>query len=233
MSLPLSGVRVLDFTRNVAGPYATLMLGDLGAEIIKVEEPDRGDGTRTVVTYEGRRPEDEDYFYSLNRNKKSITLDLKHPEGRAIAEAVAARSDALLENFAPGAMARLGLDYVTLGALHPGLVYCSISGFGQTGPYCERRGLDGGMQAMSGYMSLIGEPDRPPLAAGLPIADTCAGICAALAVAAALFDRLATGRGRYVDVAMLDVMMAVMITRAAEYLSSGAVSARIGNENPL
>jgi crotonobetainyl-CoA:carnitine CoA-transferase CaiB-like acyl-CoA transferase len=232
MSLPLAGVRVLDFTRVVSGPYCALMLGDLGAEVIKAE-PLEGDDTRRIVTYEGRRPEDHDYFNSLNRNKKSITLNLKHPEARAIALGVARHCDVLLENFTPGVTSRLGIDYAAVSAVKPDIIYCSITGFGQTGPYRDRRGLDSAIQAMSGFMSLIGDPDGPPYSSGLPIADTCAGMFAAMAIVSSLYERKTTGKGRYIDISMLDSMVAVMISRTAEYLSTGKPTTRMGNENPM
>lgn len=230
---PLHGVRVLDFTRVIAGPFATMVLADLGAEVVKVEEPTLGDDLRFIGRYEGRGPEDEDYFYAVNRSKKSITLNLKHPEGREVALALATRADVVVENFAPGTAERLGIGWPQLHPRNPQLVYCALSGFGQTGPYRDLVALDPIIQGMSGVMSVTGLPDTEPLAVGAPIADSISGLFAAFAVLGALYSIQRGGPGRFIDVSMLESMIAVLGPRMGETLQAGISPKRIGNENPL
>ncbi|QKH39927.1 CoA transferase [Achromobacter pestifer] len=225
----LEGVRVLDFTRVLAGPYCTAMLADLGAEVIKVEPP-QGDDQRHM----GRMVQGESTNFILNnRGKKSIRLDLKRDEGRRIARELAARSDVLIENFKPGVAGKLGIGYAELSELFPRLVYCSISGFGQNGPNAARPSYDVVAQAMSGLMSLTGEADGAPTLIGESVGDICAGMFAAWGVMAALYDRERGGRGRHVDVAMFDSLLAMQPTALAQYLFGGAAPARVGNRHPL
>jgi formyl-CoA transferase/CoA:oxalate CoA-transferase len=227
---PLAGITVLDLTRVLSGPYCTMLLADMGARVIKVEQPRKGDDTRAwgPPFLEGESA----YFLSINRNKESVTLDFKHPEGRAILEALIARADALIENFRPGTLARLGLDWPSLSARHPRLVYCSISGFGQTGPRSAEPGYDAVMQAEGGLMSITGSSDGPPFRLGVAIADIVSGMFAAQGVTAALFARERTGRGQEVDVAMLDSVTALLTYQAGIYFANGAPPARMGNRHP-
>jgi crotonobetainyl-CoA:carnitine CoA-transferase CaiB-like acyl-CoA transferase len=229
---PLAGVRVLDLTQMLAGPYATTLLADLGAEVVKVERPVQGDQLRHVVPYEGRE-EHQDFFYALNRTKKSIVFDLKEPEHRAVAHRLAEQADAVLENFAPGVAERLGLGWKDLEPLNPRLVYCSISGFGQTGPYRDRPGLDEMIQAIAGLMSVTGDPEGEPRKAGAPLADIISGMMAAYAVLGALYAARRDGIGRYIDLSMQAVLMAAIGPRMAETLAAGIVPQRIGNQNPM
>jgi CoA:oxalate CoA-transferase len=217
---PLSGVRVLDLTQFLSGPFGTQILGDLGAEIIKVEPP-AGELSRTVPPYfvEG----DSAYYLSVNRNKKSIVIDLKTPQGAALVRDLAARCDVLIENNRPGVMARLGLDHDALKEANPRLVYCSISGFGQTGPDKDLPAYDMIVQAMSGGMSLTGVAGEEPVRAGIPLGDLTAGMYGVIGILAALHERQTTGVGRFVDVAMLDAQVAMLCYQGAYYLQSGVV----------
>ena len=202
----LDGVHVLDVSRVLTGPYASMMLADLGAEVIKIEMPGRGDDTRAWgPPFQGG---ESAYFLSVNRNKKSVTLNLKAPEGREILMKLAARSDVFLENFAPGVATRLGIDYDAVRAVRPDIVYCSISGFGQDGPYRDLPAYDIILQGMGGIQAITGEPDRPPVRVGVAIADIAGGMFAAFAIAAALVRRERTGRGEYINVALLDSQLA-------------------------
>ena len=217
---PLSHLRVLDFTQRLAGPYGTQMLGDMGADIIKLEPPG-GDPTHNTPPHyvEG----ESTYYLSFNRNKRSIIVGLKKPEAKDVVRRLIAKSDVIMENNRPGAMARLGLSYDDLKKDFPGLVYCSISGFGQTGPDAQRGALDPIVQAMSGVMSLTGERDGRSTRAGIPVGDICAGMYAATGVLAALLRREKTGLGEFVDISMLDVQVAMLGYQAAVYLQSGDV----------
>jgi crotonobetainyl-CoA:carnitine CoA-transferase CaiB-like acyl-CoA transferase len=227
---PLDGLTVLDLTRVVSGPYCTMLLADMGARVIKIEQPGKGDATR------GWGPPFLDgesaYFLSVNRNKESVTLDFKRPEGRAILDRLIAQSDVVVENFRPGTLARLGLDYATLGELFPRLVYCSISGFGHSGPREREAGYDAVVQAESGLMSITGAPDRPPVRLGVAIADIVSGMFAAQGVTLALFVRERTGRGQAVDVAMLDSATALLTYQAAIYFATGEAPRRMANRHP-
>ena len=229
---PLEGVRVLDLTRVLAGPYATMLLGDLGADVVKVERPMVGDETRSVVTYPGRASHDEDYFYVANRNKRSIALDLKDEAGLATARELATVADVVVENFRPGVVQRLGLDVGSVRETNPKVIYCSVSGFGQTGPRRVRPSYDGIIQAMSGLMSLTGDPDGPPTRAGIMIADLSGGLLAVVAIMAALEERRRTGRGSHIDVALLESLVGMLGVHAAEYLATGRVPGRTGSSNP-
>ncbi len=226
----LRGIRVLDLSRVLAGPYCTMLLGDYGAEIIKVEVPGRGDDTRQWgPPWAGG---ESAYFLSVNRNKRSLTLNLKHPKGQKILRALAARSDILIENFKVGTMERLGLGYESLREENPGLIYCSITGYGQNGPYRERPGYDFIIQAQGGIMSITGPADGPPHKVGVAIVDITAGLFAASAILAALHHRERTGEGQYIDVALLDAQVAWLANVAQNYLVSGEVPGRYGNAHP-
>jgi crotonobetainyl-CoA:carnitine CoA-transferase CaiB-like acyl-CoA transferase len=226
---PLKGIRVLDLTRVLAGPFCAMVLGDMGAEVIKVEEPGKGDDTRGWPPFAGG---ESTYFMSVNRNKKSITLNLKAPEGRELLEKLAKKSDVLLENFRTGTMEKLGLGYARLAKLNPRLVYCAISGFGESGPEAHRGGYDLIVQAESGVMDLTGFPDGPPVKVGNSIADLVAGMSGAHGVTLALLARQRTRRGQKVEVAMLDVMASLLTYQAGMYLNAGRTPARRGNEHP-
>jgi crotonobetainyl-CoA:carnitine CoA-transferase CaiB-like acyl-CoA transferase len=232
-NLPLDGVRVFDLTRVIAGPYCSMMLADLGADVIKIEEPRHGDELRWVGRYKGRAPHDEDYFYASNRSKRSVGLNLKDPQHRAAAYELIARSDILVENFSPGVMDRLGLGWREVSGVNPKLVYCSISGFGQQGPSRNRLALDPIIQAVSGIMSVTGEPNGEPMQVGAPIADVISGLFGAYTVVAALYAARETGRGRYIDISMQDAMLSVLGPRMGEALQAELDPARHGNGNPM
>ena len=227
---PLAGIHVLDLTRVLSGPYCTMLLADMGARVIKIEQPGKGDDTRAwgPPFLEGESA----YFLSINRNKESVTLDFKHEEGRALLERLIAKSDVVVENFRPGTLTKLGLDYQTLAPRHPRLVYCSISGFGQTGPRTKEAGYDAVIQGEGGLMSITGPPDGPSYRLGVAIADVVSGMFAAYGVAMALFARERTGRGQEVDLAMLDSVAALLTYQAGNYFASGNVPGRLGNRHP-
>ena len=226
---PLKGIRVLDLTRVLAGPYCAMLLGDMGAEVIKVEEPGKGDDTRGWPPFAGG---ESTYFMSVNRNKKSVTLNLKAPKGRDLPTRLAKKSDVLLENFRTGTMDKLGLGYATLSKLNPKLVYCAMSGFGESGPESHRGGYDLIVQAESGVMDLTGFADGPPVKVGNSIADLVAGMSGAHGVTLALLARQRTKRGQKVEIAMLDVMAALLTYQAGMYLNAGRRPSRRGNEHP-
>src|SRR6266403_1956263 len=226
---PLKGIRVLDLTRVLAGPYCAMLLGDMGAEVIKIEEPGKGDDTRGWPPFAGG---ESTYFMSVNRNKKSVTLNLKAPEGRDLLKRLAKKSDVLLENFRTGTMDKLGLGYATLSKVNPRLVYCAMSGFGESGPESHRGGYDLIVQAESGVMDLTGFADGPPVKVGNSIADLVAGMSGAHGVTLALVARQRTRRGQKVEIAMLDVMAALLTYQAGMYLNAGRRPARRGNEHP-
>jgi crotonobetainyl-CoA:carnitine CoA-transferase CaiB-like acyl-CoA transferase len=227
---PLDGITVLDLTRVLSGPYCTMLLADMGARVIKIEQPGKGDDTRAwgPPFLEGESA----YFLSINRNKESVTVDFKHPEGRRLLEQLVANSDVVVENFRPGTLAKLGLDYQSLAPRHPRLIYCSISGFGQTGPRAKEAGYDAVMQGEGGLMSITGDPGGPGVRLGVAIADVTSGMFAAYGVAMALFARERTGRGQEVDLAMLDTVAALLTYQAGNYFASGKVPARLGNRHP-
>ncbi len=224
---PLLGVRVLDLSRILAGPYCTAMLSDMGAEVIKVEPPGAGDDTR-LWGPPFRRGESA-YFLSVNRGKKSIVVDLKREAGREVARALAARADVLVENYRPGVAGRLGVGWEALSAANPRLVYVSISGFGQDGPYRDRAGFDLVAQAMSGIMSATGEPGGGPCKVGVPVSDLAAGMWAAFGAVSALLARERTGRGQRLDVALLDGSVALLANLAGNYFMEGQVAGRWGS----
>jgi crotonobetainyl-CoA:carnitine CoA-transferase CaiB-like acyl-CoA transferase len=226
---PLTGVRVLDLTRVLAGPFCSMMLGDMGAEVIKVEEPGKGDDTRSWPPFVGG---EATYFMSVNRNKKSITLNLKDAEGQAILRTLIGKSDVLLENFRPGTMEKLGFGYATLADQNPKLVYCSISGFGESGPEAGRAGYDLVVQAESGLMDITGFADGPPVKVGTSIADLVAGMSAAHGVVLALLARGRSRRGQKVEISMLDALAALLTYQAGIYFATGQRPARRGNAHP-
>ena len=204
---PLRGVRVLDFTRVLAGPSASLALADLGAEVLKVEPPGSGDETRTFPPF---REGESHYFLSVNRGKKSIVVDLKTEAGLALAKDLAAKCDILIENYRPGVMDRLGLGYEALSAANPGLIYCAISGFGMTGPLRDKPSFDIVMQALSGALSVNGEPGRMPTKLGIPLGDLVGGINGPIGILAALYERSLTGRGRLIDISLMDGLIGML-----------------------
>jgi len=234
---PLEGVRVVDLTRALAGPYGTLMLGDLGADVIKVEQPGRGDESRGwgppfVGEPYGPFPGESAYFIAANRNKRSVTVNLKSPQGQEVVRRLASVSDALVENFRTGVLDEMGLGYADLHRLNPRLVYCSISGYGRTGPYAERPGYDFIIQAEGGMMGITGPEDGPPYRVGVPIVDVTAGMFAATAVLAALRARDLTGEGQLLDISLLDTQVALLANVASNYLVGGAPPRRLGNAHP-
>ncbi len=224
---PLAGLLVADFSRVLAGPFATMMLADLGARVVKVEHPGGGDDSRSYGPFapDGRSL----YFARVNRGKESVALDLKHPDDLATARALALRADVVVENYRPGVMGRLGLGPERLLAEAPGLVYCSISGFGHTGPWSQRPAYDAVVQGMSGLLAITGEPDGPPVKPGAPVADLSAGLYAFGAITTALLGRARTGRGTHLDVAMYDATVSLLEGAALSYLSTGVEPPRIGN----
>jgi crotonobetainyl-CoA:carnitine CoA-transferase CaiB-like acyl-CoA transferase len=230
MRSPLDGVTVLDLTRVLSGPYCTMMLADMGARVIKIEQPGKGDDTRGwgPPFIEGESA----YFLSINRNKASVTLDFKTPGGRAILDRLIAKSDVLVENFRPGTLGKIGLDHASLVQRYPRLVYCSISGFGQTGPRRHEAGYDAVIQAEGGLMSITGAPDGPPYRLGVAIGDIVTGAFAAQGVLLALFARERTGQGQLVDIAMLDSVAALLTYQAGTYFATGSAPGRLGNRHP-
>ncbi|MBC5811233.1 MAG: CoA transferase [Candidatus Eremiobacteraeota bacterium] len=230
---PLDGVRVLDFTHVIAGPYCTMMLADMGADVVKVERPGLGDDLRHVGRYEGRAPHDEDYFYTVNRRKRSIALDLATLEGLETALRLVDSAEVAVFNFAPKTVEKLGFSAETLLARNPRLVYCSLSGFGKTGPLRDRLAMDPIIQAYSGIMSVTGEPSSGPMSVGAPIADVLSGMFGAYAIVCALMEARRTGKGTAIDVSMLEAMIAVLGPRMGETLMAGKLPSRVGNENPM
>jgi crotonobetainyl-CoA:carnitine CoA-transferase CaiB-like acyl-CoA transferase len=224
---PLTGLTVVDLTRVLSGPYCTMVLGDMGARVIKVEQPGRGDDTRAwgppFVAGESA------YFLGVNRNKQSVTLDFKHEAGRAVLDQLISRADVLVENFRPGTLDRLGLGFAAVHAIHPRLVYCSISGFGHTGPRRDQPGYDAVIQAEGGLMSMTGAIDGPPYRVGTAIADLVAGLHAAQGIGLALYARERTGTGQFVDISMLDGVVSLLSHHASTYLATGAITRRMGN----
>ena len=238
---PLAGIKVLDLSRVLAGPWASQLLGDLGADVVKVERPGAGDDTRAwgppyLKDEEGRDTDVAAYFLCANRNKRSLTIDLAQPEGQALVRQLAQQADVLLENFKLDGLKQYGLDYASLAPLNPRLVYCSITGFGQTGPYAARAGYDFLIQGMGGLMSVTGRADGEagvgPQKVGVALTDIMTGLYATIAVQAALAERARSGRGQHIDLALLDVQIACLANQAASYLAAGAVPRRMGNAHP-
>jgi crotonobetainyl-CoA:carnitine CoA-transferase CaiB-like acyl-CoA transferase len=229
---PLAGLRVLDLTRVLAGPTCTQMLGDLGAEVIKIERPEAGDDTRGFAPPFWPETKESAYFLGVNRNKKSVTVDIAKAEGQALILKLLESCDILAENFKVGALAKYGLGYEQLKDRFPRLIYCSITGFGQTGPYAPRPGYDALIQAMGGIMSLTGEPNGSPQKAGVPVADLFAGLYGCIGILAALNHRNATGQGQQIDIGMLDTHVAWLANQGMNYLSTGENPPRLGNQHP-
>jgi crotonobetainyl-CoA:carnitine CoA-transferase CaiB-like acyl-CoA transferase len=238
---PLTGLRVLDLSRVLAGPWAGQLLADLGADVVKVERPEAGDDTRTwgppyLKDDAGRDTKEATYYLCANRNKRSVAVDIAQPEGQRIVRALAAKSDVVIENFKAGGLARYGLDYASLQAANPGLVYCSITGFGQTGPYAHRPGYDFLMQGMGGLMSVTGraegEEGAGPQKVGVALTDIMTGLYATIAIQAALAERERSGLGQHIDMALLDVQVACLANQASSYLAGGVTPRRMGNAHP-
>jgi len=225
MTQPLEGIKILDFTRVLAGPFASMILGDLGAEVIKVE-PLAGDESRSwpPILEKG----ESGYFMILNRNKKSITLNLKDQRAKEIVYKLAPKVDVIIENFTPGVVERLGIDYKTLSQDHPGLIYCSISGFGQYGPYRDKKAYDPIIQGMTGLMSITGERGRSPVKVGIPITDLVAAIYAVTAIQAAYIHKSKNGKGQYIDIALYDSMLSLLTIMSMEYFTAGKAPERWG-----
>ena len=238
---PLSHLRVLDLSRVLAGPHAGQILGDLGADVVKVERPGTGDDTRAwgppyMPDEQGAPTAESAYFMSCNRNKRSIVADFADPQGLRLLRSLAGRADILLENFRVGGLAQYGLDYATVHRLHPRLIYCSITGFGQSGPYAARPGYDFMIQAMGGLMSVTGRPDGTPgggpMKAGVALVDVMSGLYSVIGILAALTHRERTGEGQHVDVALLDVSIAALVNQAMNYFATGRSPPRLGNAHP-
>jgi crotonobetainyl-CoA:carnitine CoA-transferase CaiB-like acyl-CoA transferase len=226
---PFAGVRVLDFTRYLAGPYGTYQLGLLGADVVKIESHEGDESRHLLISKEWADRKMASSFLAVNGNKRSITLDLRKPAAIEIVKRLVRTADVAWENFRPGVMERLGLGYETLAAINPRLIYCAVSGFGHTGPERTTAAFDGKLQAMSGIMSITGEPSGGPMRAGFAICDTIGGMTAALAVSSALYQRTHTGRGQFVDVAMLDAALAFIPGVVSEYTVAGIEQKQIGN----
>ncbi len=240
MSVPLSHIRVLDLTRVLAGPWCTQMLADFGAEVIKIEKPGEGDDTRGwgppfVTNADGSRG-DAAYFQSANRGKHSVCIDMATAEGQSLIKQLAAKSDVVVENFKVGGLKKYGLDYEALKATNPKLVYCSITGFGQTGPYANRAGYDFMIQGMAGLMSITGQPDgtpgAEPMKVGVATADIYTGLHAAIGIITALYHRERTGEGQHIDLALMDTQVAMLANQALNYLVGGKAPGRLGNAHP-
>ena len=237
----LPHIKVLDLSRVLAGPWCTQMLADLGADVVKVERPGAGDDTRHwgppfLQDARGQDTQQATYFTACNRNKRSVAIDMAQPEGQALIRQMALQSDVLVENFKVGGLAQYGLDYASLKALNPRLIYCSVTGFGQDGPYAPRAGYDLMIQAMSGMMSITGRADEAPgggpLRVGVALTDLFTGVYACSAILAAIEVRHRTGEGQHIDMALLDVGMAILANQAAGFLNTGAVPGRMGNSHP-
>jgi crotonobetainyl-CoA:carnitine CoA-transferase CaiB-like acyl-CoA transferase len=235
-NLPLAGIRVIELARVLAGPWAGQMLGDLGADVIKIENPDGGDDTRAwgppfVMGKDGENLSAA-YYHATNRGKRSIAVDLRTEQGRDTVHRLIATADVVIENFKVGGLVKYGLDHASLAKRHPKLIYCSITGFGQDGPYAARAGYDYIVQGMSGFMSVTGAPDGEPMKAGVAIADIFTGIYAVTAIQAALIHVMKTGKGQHIDMALLDVQSAVMANQNMNFLASGTAPTRLGNAHP-
>ncbi len=234
---PLAGYRVLDLSRILAGPWATQMLADFGADVIKIERPGNGDDTRNwgppfVKDQQGHDTADAAYFHCANRGKQSLAIDITQPDGQALIHQLAQKSDVVVENFKVGGLSRYGLDYASLKAVNPKLIYCSITGFGQDGPYAQRAGYDFMIQAMGGLMSVTGDTDGTPMKVGVAQVDVMTGLYACNAIQAALLHRERHGEGQYIDLALLDVQVSTLANQAMNYLASGQAPGRLGNAHP-
>ena len=235
---PLDGVRVLDLSRVLAGPWATQILADLGADVLKIEQPGRGDDTRAwgppflSLPDGGEDREISAYYVSCNRNKRSLAIDIARPEGADLIRRLAAQADVFVENFKVGGLARYGLDFASISAINPRIVYCSITGFGQTGPYADRPGYDFVAQGMGGFMSVTGEEGGGPLRAGVAMADLSTGMYAAVSILAALRHAERTGEGQQIDLSLLDTQIAMMANQGSSWLVGGINPGRLGNRHP-
>lgn len=233
----LTGIRVLDLSRILAGPSATQLLGDLGADVIKVERPDEGDDTRKwgppyIADNQGQPTQESAYYLAANRNKRSIAIDIATDEGQRLIHELLARADVLVENYKAGGLAKYGLSYEQLRERYPTLIYCSITGFGHTGPYASRPGYDFLIQGMGGIMSLTGVPDGEPMKVGVGVADVMTGMYAAVGILAALQHRHATGEGQHIDISLLDTQIAWLVNAGTNYLADGKLPTRLGNAHP-
>lgn len=234
---PLSGLKVLDLTRILAGPTCTQLLGDLGADVVKIERPGEGDDTRKwgppfLKRADGSASDTAAYYLSSNRNKRSVTIDITQGEGQALVRRMAAESDIVVENFKVGGLAKYGLDYFGLKEVKPDIIYCSVTGFGQTGPYAPRAGYDYLAQGMGGIMSLTGEIEGRPMKVGVGISDVMCGMYASVAILSAILHRNKTGKGQYIDLALLDTQVSWLVNEGLNYLTSGEVPPRRGPEHP-
>ena len=238
MSGPLEGIRVIDLTRILAGPFSTMLMADMGADIIKVEQPGTGDparGNGPFLSPEGAESSEQQfstYFMSINRGKRSIAIDLSKPKGREVLLKLAETADVLIENFRPGTMQKLGLDYEVVKARNPRIVMCSVSGFGQSGPYAHRPALDVIVQGMGGMLSITGEPGRGPVRPGASIGDITSALFATIAIQSALLERHNSGEGQYIDISMLDCQVAIMENAFMRYFTLGQTPQRIGTRHP-
>lgn len=230
--LPLAGMRVLDVTQVMAGPFSTMLLADLGADVIKIEPPETGDQTRGAMGFK-LKGDDSMGFLNMNRNKRSVTLNLKNPSGRKAFLKLAETADIVVENYRPGVVKKLGIDYETLAKINPRLVYVSISGFGQTGPWADRPGFDLMAQAMSGVMSVTGHPGSPPVKAGVPVADIGCALFATYAMLSAYIGAKATGQGQFIDASLFEAAMAFSIWDTSEYWGTGRIPEPVGTSNRM
>ncbi len=228
---PLHGIRVLDLTRFLSGPYSTMILGDLGADVIKVERPGEGDGTRGSGPFLAE--EYSAYFMSVNRSKRDITVNLAHPNGKELILELAKQSDVMIENFVPGTMTKLGLDYPAIEKQNPSIIYAAISGFGQSGPYANRPALDVVVQAMGGIMSITGEPDRGPVRVGVSQGDILSSLYCTIGILSALQERTVSGRGQMIDISMLECQIALLENPFARYFATGEVPKPLGTRHPI
>ena len=240
ITTPLQGIKVLDLSRILAGPWAGQMLADLGADVIKVERPGAGDDTRSwgppympcAAGFEDSEAREAAYFQTANRGKRSLCVDISAPVGQALIKQLAAKADVLIENFKVGGLAKYGLDFMTLNAINPRLVYCSITGFGQSGPYKDRAGYDFMIQAMGGLMSVTGSENGEPMKVGVAVADVMTGLYASNAIQGALIHQLRTGQGQHIDLALLDVQVATLANQAMNYIATNENPLRLGNAHP-
>lgn len=240
ITTPLQGIKVLDLSRILAGPWAGQMLADLGADVIKVERPGAGDDTRSwgppympcAVGFEANEAREAAYFQTANRGKRSLCVDISVPAGQLLIKQLAAKADVLIENFKVGGLAKYGLDFITLNAINPRLVYCSITGFGQSGPYKDRAGYDFMIQAMGGLMSVTGSEHGEPMKVGVAVADVMTGLYASNAIQGALIHQLRTGQGQHIDLALLDVQVAALANQAMNYIATNENPQRLGNAHP-
>ena len=234
---PLAGIKVLDLSRVLAGPWTTQILGDLGADVIKIEQPGQGDDTRRWgPPFLDDGSKDAAYYLCANRNKQSVAINLADPRGADLIREIALGADIVVENFRVGGLTKYGLDYASLSAINPKLIYCSITGFGQDGPYKDRGGYDFLIQGMSGLMSITGRPDQEPgggpMKVGIPISDLVTGLYSAISILAALAHRDRTGEGQQIDMALLDTQVALLANQASNYMNGGMIPRRLGNEHP-